>query len=171
MLKRFRRYLGWLALGLSAMGLVTFSLFILEESFQTVMFGSWAAQDAQDWPLVYEAAERMDKIVRTLETMNRWAGWIQPFAWVAYGSYAESAGYYTKALRAKVFAHSPELFEGERVEFTFRPKQFEDRPDAVVLIGREIRVRAPPGKKRTVYRVAGVVTRDEKNNLMVDLTR
>jgi hypothetical protein len=114
-------------------GLVTFSLFILEESFQTVMFGTWSAQDAKRWDIVKMGCDLMDKTARTIHLLNYTLGWIQPIAFISYRFYAISSSYYVKSLRAKCFAYAPELFEGEKVSFNFTPDTFETLDDSSIL--------------------------------------
>jgi len=103
-------------------GLITFSLFILEESFQTIMFGTWPAQDAKRWDIVKTGTDLMRTTTQTMRILNYTAGWIQPIAFISYRSYALSADYYVKALTAKVFANAPHLYNNENVDFIFTPR-------------------------------------------------
>lgn len=121
MANRIKVVFGIVAIALSLMGLVTFSLFIHEEAFQTVMFSTWAAKDAQRWDIVKESCDLGQDINDTMKTVNKWFGWIQPFSLQAYGSYGDAADQYVKSLRAEVFAHHPELFAGEVVTIKFKP--------------------------------------------------
>lgn len=140
MLNKIRRSLALVALVLSVMGVVTFSLFILEESFQTVMFGVWPAKDAKRWDLVKKGTDHMERVILTLKIVNYTAGWIQPFAFVSYHSYAESARFYLETTRAECFANAPELFAGESVDFIFRPSEVKTMPD-----GRYMAINGPIG--------------------------
>lgn len=105
------------------LGLITFSLFILEESFQTIMFGTWPAQDAQDWDTVLMGTDLMETTINTMEIVNYACGWLQPLAFIAYRSYGKAARYYIKGLRAKVFAISPQSFDGRVHTFIFHPQR------------------------------------------------
>lgn len=118
--KGFAMYLG-------VAGLVTFSLFILEESFQTMMFGTWPAQDAERWDIVHEATGKMEAVQSTLKFVNSAFGWIQPLAFVSYGAYVDAEKVYLKGLRAKTLANKPSLFAGDTVEIEFEAdsKEFE----------------------------------------------
>ena len=116
MLKKIKSALSIIAIVLSCMGLVTFSQFILEESFQTVMFGTWPAQDANRWDIVKDGTEMMEGIVGTMRGVNRSVGWIQPLAFISYGSYADSSEFYIRGLRSKIIAHDPKLFVGETID-------------------------------------------------------
>ncbi|MBI9082722.1 MAG: hypothetical protein JEZ11_03935 [Desulfobacterales bacterium] len=155
---------------MAIMGLVTFSLFILEESFQTVMFGTWPAQDAKDWELVSEGADLMVGITNTMKVVNYSAGWVQPIAFVAYRKYGIAAEYYTRCLRAKVFANRPELFVGRPVSFEFRPKEIRAMPDGSFLaVNGQMQVRTPIRLEGAVFRVSGVLERIDDRTLQVTM--
>lgn len=143
---------------LTIMGLVTFSLFILEEAFQTVMFGTWAAQDAQDWKTVYEGVVLMEKIKTMLNGLNYTLGYIQPLAFLAYRSYGQSAEYYITALKSKVLAHEPALYVNQQITFNFTPSQTIRLADGKLLLQtRQIRVLTSQKSKKT-YTVTGKLT-------------
>ena len=142
---------------LALCGLVVFSLFIMEEAFQTTMFGTWPAQDAGDWILVKQDIEIMEFINNRMKTTNKYFGWIQPFGWLAYDSYGIAADQYIKGVKAKVMAHQPEVFEGEEVEVTLIPKGWEDG----WLIGGKVKVQGSPDQIGQRIRVKGVL-RDGK---------
>ena len=110
---------------LSIWGTVTFTLFILEESFQTAMFGTWPAQDAQRWDLVKTGLTTMRGTVRTMKIVNYSVGWIQPLAFLSYKNFGESAQSYINSLQAKALAHAPDLFVGENVSIRFRPRDIK----------------------------------------------
>ena len=82
-MKRLKSFLSNIAFILSILGIVTFSLFILEEAVQVTIFGTWPAQNAKDWDLVLEGCDTM------------------------------ATDYYVQALRKKVLANAPECFEGK----------------------------------------------------------
>lgn len=110
---------------LAVAGLVTFSLFILEESFQTMMFGTWPAQDVERWDIVHEATGKMEAVRSTLNFVNNAFGWIQPFAFVSYGAYVDAEKIYLKGLEAKVLANKPSVFAGKTVEIEFEAETKE----------------------------------------------
>jgi len=119
---------------LSLMGIVTFSLFILEESFQTIMFGTWPAQDANRWDIVLDGSDMMENVAHTMKWVNYSVGWIQPLAFISYGAYQKSAFFYVEGLRAKAFAHEPGLFVGRDVTIIGRPRTWRRlTPNAWVL--------------------------------------
>jgi hypothetical protein len=130
----------WLLAYLSIAGLVTFSLFILEESFQTIMFGTWPAQDAGAWEVVVEGTDMMEGVVTTMRVVNYSAGWIQPLAFISYRSYANSAEFYIKGLRAKALAMSPESFVNRNVTISFTPRSLVTIGDQKYLTSGRIHI-------------------------------
>lgn len=121
-------------------GLSMFPNFILEEAFQTAMFGSWPAQDAKDWNLVLKGCDLMRRINKTLKIINYGFGWIQPLAFLSYRAYSHSADYYVDALERKTFAYSPETFVGRKIEFIFVPDEIINDKQGVRLISNRIQV-------------------------------
>lgn len=157
--QRLKRIFQGIMIYLSIAGLVTFSMFILEEAFQTTMFGTWPAQDARDWQLVAEGCELMESINGTLKIVNWTAGWVQPLAFLAYGSYAKSADYYIRALRAKAFANAPQAFDGDFMRFNFQPQSVKRINGQAYAINGAVHVPIAEGIDwQGVREVAGVVT-------------
>jgi|GEM_PF-1829962 len=103
---------------ISLVGLVTFSLFLLEESIQMATFGTWPASDAQDYRLVREGLRVIESANRTMKIINYSIGWVQPLAFLSYRAYAKSTDYYIASMKAKIFAHDPGALIGERVTAT-----------------------------------------------------
>ena len=151
-MQKIKTALQMIAIVISLMGISTFSLFIQEEAFQTIMFGSWPAQDAKEWRLVKKATVMMDSVTWSIKWTNRIFGWIQPLGFVAYGAYWKSAEFYTEGLRAKVFAFCPECFDGEEVEFTFRPQRIDNGEGISNNLVVEYPAEHPPGLDPVVIR-------------------
>lgn len=151
--------LSCLALYLSATGLVTFSLFIIEESIQTSMFGTWQASDAGDWWTVKFAADRIGEANRLLQLINIGGGWIQPLSFLAYRSYGRATEAYLAGLEAKLLARAPELFAGRIVTVSFTALEARPTPSGYAYINRGLTVlspvRYPPGIPR---RLTGLVS-------------
>jgi len=162
-MKKVKLWLKFFFAYITITGLVVFSLFILEESFQTVMFGTWPAQDAKRWDIVCEGTELMDDVIWTMNAVNYTVGYIQPIAFISYRSYAKSAKFYTKALRAKAFAHAPEEFVGKEVTFKFQHKEIRSLPDgSFLLVNGKIGVRVWERPKSPQMDVSGVLKNDFK---------
>jgi hypothetical protein len=136
--RRGKAILSVFAIYISVTGLVTFSLFILEESIQTAMFGTWPAQDAKDWQVVKSGCERIRDANWALKTINYCLGWIQPLAFVAYRSYGKSTDIYIQGLEAKIFANAPELFVGREMTFAFTPEVKREDHDRYLHTNRNI---------------------------------
>lgn len=156
--QHIRRILAIFAIYLSIAGLVTFSLFILEESFQTVMFGTWPAQDSKRWDVVLKGTDLMEKVVRTMKIVNYSCGWIQPLAFISYSSYAESANYYIDALRTKVIHNQPELMLGRKVEMKFVVKNIIKHDNDFVMSNGRIVFRSDK-RVNGVVELKGILTR------------
>ena len=154
-MKSFKNALQLALAVVTILGLITFSLFILEEAFQTIMFGTWPAQDAQDWDTVLAGTDLMAATVRTLEIINYSCGWLQPLAFIAYRSYGRAARFYIKGLRSKVFAMSPESFDGRVHTFIFRPKRIVNG----ALVNNRITVQTDmDNPSLTTYRIRAKIT-------------
>ncbi len=125
-MQRLKTFLQMMAIIISMMGIITFSLFINEEAFQTIMFGTWPAQDAKEWRLVKRGITGMESAVFTMKVINWGFGWIQPFGFFAYKSYIKASEFYIEGLSAKIFAHCPECYNNEEVTFTFRPQRIDN---------------------------------------------
>ena len=141
--RRARIALSVLALYLSASGLVTFSLFIIEESIQSAMFGTWQASDAGDWWTVKFAADRISDANRLLRMINIAGGWIQPLSFLAYRSYGRATEAYLAALEAKLLAKAPELFVGRIVTVSFTALEARPVPSGYAHTNHRLTVLSP----------------------------
>ena len=154
-MQRFKNALQLALAIVTILGLITFSLFILEEAFQTIMFGTWPAQDAQDWDTVLAGTDLMETTVTTLNIINYACGWLQPLAFIAYRSYGKAARFYIQGLRSKVFAMSPESFNGRVHTFIFRPQQIVNGD----LVNNRITVQTTiPNPALIPYRICAKIT-------------
>lgn len=115
----------WLGLYLAFAGLFTFNCFILQEAFQTVMFGGWGAFQAKEYRLIKRQIATMETLRTTLQVVNNIGGWFNPFGYVAYAGYVNAEREYIDATKGRLFAEAPEMFEGEVVTFTFVPQEEE----------------------------------------------
>lgn len=115
----------WFGFYLGVVGLVSFNCFILEEAFQTVMFGSWGAFQAREYRLIKREIATQEKLRTTLQIVNNIGGWLNPFGWFAYKGYVDAEREWIDATNAKLFAEAPEVFNGEIVTFTFQPQEQE----------------------------------------------
>jgi len=140
-------------------GLVMFPCFILEEAFQTTMFGTWPAQDAKNYNLVLKGCDLMRGINTTLKIVNYGFGWIQPLAFLSYRAYSHSADYYVSGLEHKVLAHAPEEFVGREIEFEFVPSKIIQDEDGIKLVHNRIQIivdKMPDGDRVVIRGVVEV---------------
>ena len=166
-LAKIKNIIGVFAIILSIMGLVTFAQFIIEESIQTTMFGTWAAQDAQDWHTVKIGADLIKKQTKLLFTVTKICGWIQPLAWISYNEYGKAAGYYTRALDAKIIAHAPELYAGELVTIYFRPKSFIEKDNKIIGTNGNVSVIVSKRPASPVWPITGIVSVDKTGQIII----
>jgi hypothetical protein len=121
----FKNFSKWFGLYLGFVGLFSFNSFILEEAFQTVMFGSWGAFQAREYRLIKHELATQETLRTTLQVVNNIGGWLNPFGWFAYNGYVNAEREWIDATKAKLFAEAPEVFDGEVVTFTFTPQEEE----------------------------------------------
>lgn len=155
----------WFGLYLAFTGLITFNLFILEEAFQTCMFGGWPAAGVQEWTLVKRNIATMEKLRTTLIILNRIGGWTHPFAFVSYDGYAQAEREYIDGVTAQCFANAPELFNGEKVTFTFKPNAEEPEDGYTKFINGKITVLAT---KKIPPIITGIVKVTETETIVID---
>lgn len=123
-MKKLQNFFKGFLVYLTIAGLVTFSLFICEEAFQTAMFGTWPAKDAGAWHVVKKGTEVMRSANRLMKIINYTAGYIQPLAFFAYRAYGISADYYIEALETEIMANAPELFVGNEITIIYKNKAY-----------------------------------------------
>lgn len=159
MITRIKSYLSIGAVILSALGVITFTLFIFQEAVQMVTFGTWPAQHSKDWDLVMEGCDTIESINRGMKIVNYSVGWMQPFAFFSYRAYGKATDYYVQALRRKVFASAPECFLGRRVELVFVPTRIEPATGGWKLINGKVFVLADSVPETGKVLVSGIVER------------
>jgi len=156
--KKIKQILSYIMIYLSIAGLVTFSLFILEESAQTTMFGLWPAKNARQWHIVKTGTDLMRRINTTTKIINYSIGWIQPLAFFSYRAYTKATDFYITGAESEAFAHAPELFIGQKVDFVFTPRKIESFDDKYLLTNGRLGLvfdRQPELKKQ---HISGVLT-------------
>jgi hypothetical protein len=168
MLKKIGTILASIGILLSILGLVTFSQFIVEESIQTVMFGTWAAQDAEDWKTVKLGSDLIKKQTALLQKINKYFGWIQPLAWISYGEYAKSAKYYTGALDAKILAHEPSLYLDETVTINIVISKYTEHEGFIQIHSPKIYVLTRSPVDPPIMTFTGVLKYDRHRKLYID---
>ena len=151
-----RKWLQWIMLYLSITGIIGFTLFILEEASQQVVFSSWAAQDARRWDIVLEGCDLNRRILKTAEIITWGLSWVNPLTFISYKNYISAARLYIRAAEAKAFAHDPALFEGRHVTFIFNPNRSITFKGIRYLAGGGVLV---PGSEFKRQQVSGTLIR------------
>jgi len=153
-------------------GLIGFSLFILEESAQVLMFSSWQAIDAHRWDIVLIGVDQMTVANDTLKAINKYAGWINPLSFLSYDAYATATDTYIMALMARILANEPSLFIGREVKFTFKPKKVESLSDGnFAHMNRNLRVITNSRSGKDGYISAVGILEKVGRYLVIDMTK
>jgi hypothetical protein len=98
------------------------SEFILEEAQQQTVFSAWFAQDAGRYDLILQAADMAEQIQRRGQRINKYFGWINPFARAAYGPYFNMASpLIIQSMRAMALQQN-----GQAVTADIRHETWED---------------------------------------------
>ncbi len=143
---------------MAVVGLVTFPLFILEESIQTATWGTWSAQTANDPKLQLAGVKVIEKINLTMDTINRILDWLQPLSMLSYDAYSQATQVYVDSVKAKLLAQSPEIFAGDRIQFEFHPHSLLIREDGrYELVNGKIAVVFNHEPKLAPLKVEGVL--------------
>lgn len=160
MLTKLKTCLSNVAVVLSILGIITFSLFIFEEAIQMATFGTWPAQYTKDWGLVMEGADTIESINYSMKMVNYSVGWLQPLAFFSYRAYGKATDYYVESLRKKVFVNSPECFVGRKVEFVFIPARIQPDQEKVKLVNGNLSIITDSIPETQKVLVSGVIERD-----------
>ena len=116
--KHGTKFLSYVLLILTIIGTISFTLFIEEEAFQTLMFGTWPAQDVGQWKTVAQGCNLMEANTRIMKWTLYSIGWFNPLAFVSYYQYSKAADYYIQALRCKIAVHAPGELIGKTVSLS-----------------------------------------------------
>jgi hypothetical protein len=155
----FEKFFNGLKWYLMFTGLFTFSMFILEESLQTAMFGIWPAKNAKQWANVKRGLDLMEKINWWLKVVNYTGGWIQPLGFISYKAYNEAADSFIQGSIAEVLANEPDLYVNCKIQADFIPKKIEALEDGTWLAinGRmAVKVKTMPSLGEAIH-VEGIL--------------
>ena len=129
----FEKFFTGLKWYLALAGLITFSMFILEESSQTITFGIWPAKNARAWANVKRGLDLMENINTTLKIVNYSVGWVQPLAFISYRAYSEATDSFIESSIVEVLANEPELYLNRKIRIEFIPRSIESLEDGSFL--------------------------------------
>lgn len=167
--RKLKRWITYAAIFISIISIVTFTLFIYEESLQVTMFGTWPAQDAGDWEQVLRGLDLMETLNLQMKIIIYSVGWVNPLALLSYRAYAQSTDYYIQSVKAKAFARAPEVFDGRELEFMFKPARVQQMADGRwKSVNRKLNILTKQRLSTTkTYRLRGEV-RVEKNIIKIN---
>lgn len=152
---------------LSLLGAITFTLFILEESSQVVIFGTWPARSTRDFEHLLRGAELLSSINRAIRYVNYSIGWIQPLSFISYWKYSQALSYYTESLNKEILANSPELFIGKKVEITFTPQRIIKEGAKFRLINGRICVISSTLPKTRTIKITGTLRKEGDTLILI----
>jgi hypothetical protein len=162
---KFEKFIGYFKWYLALAGLITFSMFILEESLQTTTFGIWPAKNAKAWANVKRGLDLMDNINTTLKVINYSVGWFQPLAFISYRAYSEASDSFIEGSIAEVLANEPDLYVNCKVRVELVVKKIESLQDGTWLaIGGRVaaKVKSQPELGETLHVEGTLKKRNEK---------
>lgn len=99
---------------LAVWGVLGFSLFMLEEGFQTTMFSTWPLQDVGRYDVIEKRIPVLQGINMTGRVINYALGWTCPPFWFAYNCYfgpGKAGDAYIDSLRQLVAANGGQNLE------------------------------------------------------------
>jgi hypothetical protein len=160
MITKLKTCLSNVAVVLSILGIVTFSLFIFEEAIQMATFATLPAQYTKDWEQIMEGADTIESINSSMKMVNHSVGWLQPLTFFSYRAYVKATDYYVESLRKKAFVNSPECFVGRKVKFVFILARIQPDERKVKLVNGKLSVITDSIPETQKVLVSGVVERD-----------
>ena len=155
---------------LSFVGIFGFSLFIAEESIQTIVFGSFAAQTAHRYDLLKTNIEAIEGITKTSRTINTWCMWINPFQYWSYGAFLDGSELYVTSVKALILANAPELYINEKISMAFKPDSYSAAQNNLFIAeNRSIKVilRQAPASKTIQVTGMAQADPDKKDGIVI----
>ncbi|MBA4369851.1 MAG: hypothetical protein C0403_19660 [Desulfobacterium sp.] len=140
-LEKMKTIMRWIMVYIAIAGTISFSLFILEEALQTLVFSSWQSISCNKWDTVKEAITLMEETESTMSKINNYAGWINPLSWLSYNAFGKSSRHYNKALKERAIANEPELFTGETITINDSFESYTKENDIFVIKCKNSRIK------------------------------
>ena len=139
--KRWERIWTGLKIYLVIVGLFSFPMFILEESTQVAIWGTWQAKD--DMATLLEGMEVVEDINAWEWRINLSLGWLQPIGFKSYQGWCRATDYWIEATQARILTKEPELLEGRTIRLRFNPKYTRNLADKTVLEYGNVQIELP----------------------------
>ena len=154
-------FLKWFYLYLGIIGLVSFSLFIMEEAIQSCQFANFSCSDTYRYDLIKKNIERISKINKHLKVLTVTLMWMQPFQWWAYQDYGDATDNYVASLQAEVLANDPGLYVGQEIDIDFYWKSVIKREKYILSAGKLV-YRTETMPESNSVRIKGIVRKYKK---------
>lgn len=146
---------------LAFVGIFGFALFISEEACQVIMWGSFAAQNANRYDLLKSNCKAIDKISQTSRWINNKFMWINPFQYWSYGAFLDGNQLYVNSIQALIMANEPGLYIGEIVNISFKYETYTAAQNGLSVVQNDrIKIILNAEPKTNPVHVTGVVEAD-----------
>jgi len=149
---------------LAFVGIFGFSLFIMEEASQVIMWANFSATDQHRFDLVKKNCEAIKRINQYGRTLNKYAGWLNPFQMMAYDAFHDGTDLYADTLLQQALAGDPSLFIGEKISVQINWISYEKQISGKVrLSARTFSCDVEDIPKSKTIAVTGVISVDKDN--------
>jgi len=146
---------------LTIIGVISFSLFLFEESAQMLSFANFSASDTKRYDLMKTNLNIMSDIMDTAESMNRLLYILNPFQHKAYSAYVLATRAYISTLEGEILANAPELYINEKISMTFKPDSYSAAQNNLFIAeNRSIKVILKQAPASKTIQVTGMAQAD-----------
>ena len=155
---------------LTIIGVVSFSLFLFEESAQMLSFANFSASDTKRYDLMKTNLNIMSDIMDTAESMNRLLYVLNPFQYKAYKAYVIATRAYISTLEGEILANAPELYINEKISMAFKPDSYSAAQNNLFIAeNRSIKVilRQAPASKTIQVTGTAQADPDKKDGIII----
>ena len=155
---------------LTIIGVISFSLFLFEESAQMLSFANFSASDTKRYDLMKTNLNIMSDIMDTAESMNRLLYILNPFQHKAYKAYVLATRAYISTLEGEILANAPELYINEKISMAFKPDSYSAAQNNLFIAeNRSIKVilRQAPASKTIQVTGTAQVDPDKKDGIII----
>jgi len=155
---------------LTIIGVISFSLFLFEESAQMLSFANFSASDTKRYDLMKTNLNIMSDIMDTAESMNRLLYILNPFQHKAYKAYVLATRAYISTLEGEILANAPELYINEKISMAFKPDSYSAAQNNLFIAeNRSIKVilRQAPASKTIQVTGMAQADPDKKDGIII----
>lgn len=153
---------------LAIVGIFSFSLFIMEESCQTITFATFSAKDANRYDIIKSNYELMANINSHMRILNKALIFLQPITMFAYSDFSRATDQYIATMKAVCIARDPGLYVGERITINFQYKKATRQPDKTVkLLSNKIVILVKDMPIDNPVKITGVMALGKSNKFVI----